>query len=178
MKWTQTSPAILPVTYQQAAAHLRLVDDQDRDYVKDLIAAATEFAETALGASLITRTVTATFNQGEPLYLPRGPLISLTSVTQFGGHLIASPNCTIEGHGNADLLVIQANAWTAPLIVVYQAGYGPTVNDVPADIRMAIRMHTATLYENRESVADKSLIPVPHSLGDFYRLKSRQTGTG
>jgi len=34
----------------------------------------------------------------------------------------------------------------------------------------------ATLWENRESITDKSKTIIPHSLEDFYRLKRRAVG--
>jgi len=177
MKWTQSQPAQLPVSYQDAATHLRLVDDDDRQYVLDLIAAAVEYAETAMGCSLITRTITAIFNANEPLYLVRGPVQAVSSVQQTVNNTPIT-GTTPEGHGTADLLVIPSNAWQAPLTVAYTAGYGNNPTDVPADIRLAIRQHVATLYENRETVADKQWIPVPHTLADFYRLKAREVGIG
>jgi uncharacterized phiE125 gp8 family phage protein len=177
MKWTQTQPSVLPVTYQQAADHLRLLNDSQRDYVLDLIAAATEYAETALGTSLITRNVTAIFNSLDPLYLPRGPVQSITSITSGPTHQAVN-SWSIEGYGHADLLVIQSNAWIAPLTVTFVAGFGDTADRVPADLRLAIRMHVATLFENRESVSDKAMMTVPHGLADFYRQKSRELGIG
>jgi uncharacterized phiE125 gp8 family phage protein len=176
MKFTQTTPAALPVTYAQAAAHLRLVNDADSAYVNDLIAAATEYAEEALAASLITRTITATFYAGELLRLPRGPLIAVTSVQPQGSTPIT--NYTLEKYGHSDELVIPQNAFAPPIMVVYTAGYGPNPTDVPADIRMAIRMHTYTLYENRQTITtgERAGVPIPHTLSDFYRLKSRSTG--
>jgi uncharacterized phiE125 gp8 family phage protein len=174
MKWTQSA---LVSDYAAAAYGLmpqHLVLAGDAAYVRELTAAAAEYAEEALGASLITRTITAEFYEGEKLFLPRGPVMTVTSVTDAGGRAVG---WRLERYGRSDLLVTTA-AYTTPLTVVYTAGYGSGITNVPADIRHAIRTHVATLYENRESVSDKAKMPVPHSLADFYRMKSRIVGIG
>lgn len=177
MKWTQTTPAAIPVSYAQAAAHLRLYDDTDRDYVLDLIAAAVEYAETALESSLVTRTITATwFATDADLWLPRGPVQSITTVVGLGNRAVAG--CAVEGYGTADLLVAPSNGYQPPLTAVYQAGYGDNAADVPADIRLAIRQHVYSLYENRQPSSDLDQMPVPGNLADFYRGKKRGTGVG
>lgn len=201
MKWTVTTlPATTPVSYSQVSSHLRLDNDAERGDVLDHIAAATEYAEQAMECSLITRTITAVIyasdphatHYGQPYFgqpyfgttydatwrrayeLPRGPLVAVTSVTDANGD---SPTYHVERHGNAEMLVTTSK-WVAPLTVVYTAGYGSDPTSVPADIRQAIKMHAATLYRERESVSDKAKVGVPHSLDDFYRLKSRGTVIG
>jgi len=146
----------------------------EQNYLIDLQATAVEFAETMMGTSLLTRTVTAIFNQRDALYLPRGPIISITSIEDKNA---AITDYEIRGHGNAEELYLP-HGFTAPLTVVYQAGYGADPSDVPSDIRHAIRAHVGLLYERRESAGDRTITTVPHSLEDFYRLKSRNSQVG
>jgi hypothetical protein len=82
----------------------------------------------------------------------------------------------ITRHGKTDVITINESV-TYPVTVVYRAGYS-SASAIPADIRLAIRQHVATLYEHRESISDLSLTPVPHSLESFYRLKRRSMGIG
>lgn len=164
-----------PVTWAEAKAHLRLDVDTDQAYVESLIDAATDFAETRMGMSLVAQTRTETFHDGaSTLKLPRGPLISVTSVTDDSAALITDYDIIREG--TSDRLQFNVG-FTPPLTVVYQAGY-PSRDLIPASIRLAIMMHVATLYENRESVSDRTKTPVPGTLEDFYRAKSRNVSVG
>lgn len=161
-----------PVSWAQAKVHLRLSSDDEQDYVEDLIDAATDHAEEAMACTLMARERSVTFYRGGPMYLPKGPLISVTSIIDADAKTITDYD--LEKVGNADLLTIN-EGFTYPLEVVYQAGYA-SASDIPAAIRQAILCHVGTLYENRESVSDKSKTPVPHSLEAFYRLKRRSAG--
>jgi uncharacterized phiE125 gp8 family phage protein len=157
------------VSYPQAAIHLRQDDPSDRDYVNDLIEGCTQDAEDAMACSLLTRTVTAIFNDGELPFLPRGPVQSVTSVTDAQGPIT---NFTLQGYGNADLLVLPTG-FHGPLTVVYQAGYAADATTLPAKFRNAIRLHVTTLYLNRASVSDRAQTPVPHSLELFWQRNNR-----
>ena len=198
MKWSATVPSTYPVTFEDIAKQERLDNFKQADYVNALIATAVEYAETRLGSSLMQRTVTAVFYRGDKLFLPRGPVQSITSVTDGYGNVIDPSKYGLEGYGNSDYLRFgnQGLDWAGwsfgilgdwldiagwgyktPLTVVYVAGY-PDAASVPADFKGAIRAHVGTLYKMRESVTTGAVVSVPHSLDDFYRLKSRNTGIG
>jgi uncharacterized phiE125 gp8 family phage protein len=193
MQWTvSTPPAATILTFDQLSWHLRLDPDtaaqsDEVDYVTDLLAAATEYAENAMATSLVTRTITATYFPDDhnlmsqyqrifnaaSLILPRGPVTAVTSVTDNGNPITAFEYARI---GNTDLLAVP-NGWIGPLVVVYTAGYGDETT-VPADIRQAIRVHVGSMYKNRESVTAGSMTAVPHSLADFYSRKCRTSVVG
>jgi uncharacterized phiE125 gp8 family phage protein len=190
--WTQSQPTPASIwTTDQLAYALRIDSDlsgttDEQDYLTDLQNAAVEYAEQAMGTSLLTRTITTTYygyhrsvysalvypTGCHKLYLPRGPIISISSVTDANG---AISNYQVSGAGTTDLIEIKQQ-WVGPLVIVYQAGYGDDASTIPADIRQAIRTHVATLYENRESISDKPMTEVPQSLKDFYQLKARYRG--
>jgi uncharacterized phiE125 gp8 family phage protein len=186
MKWTATRPTTPPlVTFPQMQAQLRIDGVDEQDYITDLIDAATEHAENALATSLIRRNITATFydenasihntnfNQnGTRLYLPHGPVASVTTVTDTNGNALTY---RFGASGHAEYITITSVSYTYPITVVYVAGYGTTAATVPADIRMAIRTHVASLWSNRESISEKAMVPVPHSLEQFYQLRRRTT---
>lgn len=181
MKIDQTRPTTPVVTWPQMSAQLK-VDHTERDLVMDYVDAATACAERALGTSLLTRTITATFygymptmqwydyRTGNKLYLPYGPVSSVTSITDANGTAVT--DYSLERYGHSDCVVVH-QGYTAPLTVVYVAGYGSDPTNVPADIRMAIRTHAATLWQSRESITDVEMVPVPHNLEMFYRLNKR-----
>jgi uncharacterized phiE125 gp8 family phage protein len=200
VKWSQTAPGSALFAFSDIAYHLRIDSDvqaltAEQNYVNSLVAAATEYAEEALYASLVTRTITATFflDDGPSLTLPRGPVQSITSVTDQDG---AHPGYTLERYGRYDQIICPS--WRLPmpymaiwdnypviqqlprrsLAVVYQAGFGDAATNVPADIMQAIRVHVGLMYEQRQSATDRTITAVPHSLEAFYRLKSRQVPVG
>ncbi|MBV8780148.1 MAG: hypothetical protein JO353_02015 [Phycisphaerae bacterium] len=181
MKRTQDQPIGTLLTLADAQAQLRLPSDNGDDaFVTGLIAAAIAHAEVAMACSLLTRSVTATFYSGENLYLPRGPVQDITSVTVNGTTIDPSAYST-EQYGHGVLLrinngTIQPYAAPATIEVTYDAGYGEA-DDVPADIIAAIKAHVALLYENREVAGDRTIKPVPF-LEDFYRLRALDVGVG
>jgi hypothetical protein len=87
MKWTvTTAPSSSPVTVNEVATHCRLEEGYDSAYLQGLIDAATEHSQEAMGCSLMARTITAIFYDGEKINLPHGPLISISSITADGGY--------------------------------------------------------------------------------------------
>lgn len=169
-----TPPAQTPISLIQAKDHLRVSTTDEDDLIDTYIAAATDYAQDRLNACLIQQTIRATYYAGEPLYLPRGPLMSVTSV-QDANEAALPYSIRHVGHR---IEIVPTAALTYPVTVVYTAGYGSSPNDVPAAIRLAIRQHVASMYAQRESIADKPLAAVPQSLEDFYRLKARKVAVG
>lgn len=184
MKWiVVTPPADRPVTWSELQDQMRVTSNEESNHGELLIEAAVDYAEEALATSLIERTLKATFYAGEILDLPRGPLIAITSIVDDSVTTITDYDVSQLGHTTRVTLNQSA---TYPIAITYTAGYAgavvaagfPHAPGIPASIRLAILCHAATLFENRESVADKAKLPVPHSLEAFYRLKSRSVGVG
>lgn len=164
-----TPPASYPVTWEDAKTHLRLDTNDDETYVSEtLIPAAVDYAEEAMSSSLISRTLRATFYDGEPLVLPRGPLISITAVTDKDENDLAYETKAI----GRSVQVIPTTAGSYPISIQYSAGYA-SANAIPAAIRLAILQHVATMYRDRESITDRERVIVPQALADFYRLHGR-----
>lgn len=178
MRFDITTPATGRILdFGQMDLHIRDVPTEHRDLILDYIDAATINAENAMGTSLLQRSITAVFYEGEKIYLPRGPVISITSVTDFNGQTYTQNNQYFwERFGRADKIRFQTG-FTYPLTVVYVAGYANAAA-VPADIRLALRQHVATMYANSESISADTLRETPQSLADFYRLNSREVGIG
>lgn len=149
-------------------------DGNDDEYLCLLIDAATEYAESRLAASLVPRTLAATFYDGEPLDLPRGPVIAIQSIVDRD----SEPMTVYTARGIGNTTRVEATG-DSPITVTYRAGYvaaDGTTPAIPRDIVAAVLMHAATLYANRESVSDKAMMPIPHSLEAFYARKCRETG--
>ena len=191
MKWTVTTPPSGTVIDPTTLPYWLRIDpdiaatSEETAMLSELLSTATEYAEVQMQASLLTRTITAVYYQndgndavygyrwdGPSVTLPRGPVIAVSSVTNGSNSADITSGCTLQRDGNTDLLVLPSG-WQEPLTVVYTAGYGTGYTAVDPDIRQAIRAHVATMYENRESVQDKPLSVVPHSLEAFYQRKCR-----
>src|SRR5689334_8767136 len=119
-------------TWTQMQAQINLDDTAQETLVMDYVDAASQHAEVALDSSLLTRTIVAKsfntviaqnliygghHNQGK-IYLPRGPVQSITSLVDANGSNIT--NYQLEGAGNADWLRI-FQVWVAPLTVTFVA---------------------------------------------------------
>src|SRR5438067_1689403 len=103
MKWNQTQPDDL-LDVDAIKTHLRIDSGTSEDtYLAGLIAAAVSHAEQVMQCSLMTRTITATFYSGETLYLPRGPVVSVSSVS-VSGSPVAPSAYSLEQYGTSDLL--------------------------------------------------------------------------
>jgi uncharacterized phiE125 gp8 family phage protein len=59
-----------------------------------------------------------------------------------------------------------------PVQVTYTAGYA----SVPASIKQAMLMHTATLYAQREAVSDRPQNVVPFGLDALYDMHRAGVG--
>jgi uncharacterized phiE125 gp8 family phage protein len=180
MKWSQSQPSAL-FDVDAIKTHLRIDTDTEDDYLTGLITAAVSHAENLMGCSLLQRTITATFYSGETLNLPRGPLVSVSSVS-VGGTPVSSSAYSTESYGTVDVLRFN-NSYTQPyaapveLVATYLAGYGTTPDAIPADIVQVIKCHIGLLYEQREAATDRTITPVPF-VEDFYKLRSREPGVG
>lgn len=166
----------LVVSLESVKLHCKVDSEAEDDLITEMILAATDYAEDAMGCTLLARDRTEILNAGGTglLPLPRGPILSITGITDDLGRKITSYR--VVRTGLMDWVQVQGS-YTLPLRVDYRAGY-ETAQDVPPAIRQAIRMHAATLYAHRESLSEVSLQPVPQSLADFYRLKRRHPGIG
>jgi uncharacterized phiE125 gp8 family phage protein len=193
--WTVTVPPTdTPVEWSDAMAHLRLDTTTDQSYVEMLITAATSYAEERMSIALMPRTILATFYPHEwawnplatlslplaiynrPLVLPRTPLIEILSVTDAAGNLIDPSNYRIDHRGYAARVWLQQQ-YLPPVTIIYQAGYA-NADAIPMHIKLGILQHVATMYEQRESVTEKTVMNVPQSLDAFYNLHSRDGGIG
>lgn len=181
MKWRVTQPSTeMLFNATNAMNHLRTDGVEDTQYITALIPAATSHAEELMECSLLTRTIEATFFAGERMYLPRGPVQEILSVT-VNGVAQAPGSYSIESYGNNDLLrfnnsTIQPFAAPQTIVCTYLAGFGGPA-DVPPDITQVIRCHVGLLYEQRELATDRTVTKVPF-IADFYRLRGRGTGVG
>jgi len=179
----KTKPVKEPMTLQEAKDHLR-VDLTDEDaYIDQLITAARLEAEDLMERALITQTWELFLdcfpvNSRTPILVSRPPLISVTTIKYIdaAGAEQTWPAADYKVDNKRHPARIfpafdktwpttrsEANAVT----IEYQAGYGPNAQDVPENIRHAIKLILTERYENRGG--DGSMPLAASNLLTFYR---------
>lgn len=161
-----TEPSVEPITRTEAKVHLR-VDHTDEDTLIDiLIQAARETVEQRTNRSLITQSRTIKldyFPSNYTIYLPYGPLISVTSVKYYDENeaqqTLSSTLYWVDSSSNIPRIIIK-DSWPSTydmpnaVEVIYSAGYGAASTNVPKAIKQAMYLIIGHLYENREQVGD------------------------
>lgn len=181
-----TAPSCEPVSLAEAKQHLRIdadITDQDT-LVSALIAAAREWVENYCRRSLVQRTLALRMDcfPGQIL-LPRGPVISIDSITyQSGGasatlaasdyqaDLYSTPARVVPPFGGVFPLTDEGtlNAVT----ITYTAGYAPLGSPtdeaayqlaIPKSVKAAIKLLIGHWFENREAVvlANMQVLQLP-----------------
>lgn len=177
-------PSVEPVTLAEAKAHLR-VDSADEDaLITRLIVAAREQCEQELDRSLAQQTLQLMLDAfpAGALLLPRGPVISVSSVqyVDTAGVLqtVSANDYTLDdAQIDAWLLYAYGSDWPQArdqanaVRVQYVAGWPNSV--VPASIQQWILLHIGTLYANRESTGERPANPSPFAarLLDRFRVQ-------
>ena len=162
-----TGPVTDPVTLAEAKAHLRVDFAEDDALISAIIKAATGHLDGwtgTLGRALVSQQWSQGFGCfAERLRLPLGPVISVDSVTytDTAGALQTVPAdqyAVAYPSGLPEVVMRAAFTWpgvsgdvVSPVVVTYTAGY----DEVPHPIKQAILLHVGTLYEYRETMADK-----------------------
>jgi uncharacterized phiE125 gp8 family phage protein len=158
MEWhVVTPPTALPITYPQVVEHLSLDQSDDATYVQETINDAFDDLQAETATSLMPCTIQATyFDFNTRLFLPRGPVKAITSVTG-NGNTISPTLYKLQRAGNTDYLYFPTSAPT-PIVIIYTAGYSNIQSDIaagypilPNDLRRALYMTVANMYLNREA---------------------------
>lgn len=166
-----TPPATLPVTLEEAKAHLRVEVQDDDTFITALIAAATDHLDGysgILGRCIVNQQWRQGFASWSPLRLPF-PNVSDVAVTYLDANGESQTAAAID-HRLIEAVrgpeVYFRPGWAAPVTdigmhdpvqVTFTAGYG-TAADVPASIKAAILLHIGTLYEHRESIVTGTIV--------------------
>lgn len=173
-----TGPAKEPVELDELKDHLRIgttVMDEDAN-LHGLIRAARDWTEEFLNRSLVEQELELSldaFPSGtDPIRPAFGPLVSVTTIKYddddgveqtWSNTLYLVDTASVPGRitpafdESYPTSRVQNNA----VRVRYKAGYGKDVDDVPENIRRAVMMTAAHLYENREATAAVNLMEVP-----------------
>ncbi len=199
-----TAPAAEPITTAEAKTHARISTGDDDAYVGALITAARRLAETVLKRQLVTATwllnldrfphdragdVSSSHHHGlhgfrGEIEIPLPPLQSIGAINYIDTDGVSQLLAATEYQVDTDLepgRVMPAfdKFWPSTrlvynaVIVTFDAGYG-AADDVPEDIKLAIKILVAHWYEAREPIVDGSIANVPTSfeaLLQQYRVR-------
>ena len=160
------APAAEPVSLAEAKAQCRIDSTDENDLLTALIAAARTHLEEILWRACVTQTWRLTLLGfpicGGPLFAPRCPLQSVTSIAYLdaagesrtldaGDYVVdeAAEPGTIEPAYGLSWPVTRDHP--AAVTVTFVAGFGDA-DDVPADLRHAMKLLIGHFNENREAV--------------------------
>ena len=167
--------ATLPFGLDDLKLHLRVPDDAEDTAIQNIGETAAAEIEQFAQIALLTQAVKVTiFNPAsdEGLSLPIGPVADA-----------ATPTVTIDGEaftafdfaGGIRPFIRWQDAFfdlTPELMVIeYDAGFGTTAADIPADLAQALMDQAALHYDGRSPMDAKSLTTSPHMarVGARYR---------
>jgi len=161
-----TAATTLPVSVIEARKHLRVDLDDDDVEIYNLIARATEYAESYTGRVFTDAVWTRYIDNGWPgvIVVDRRPLVSIDTVKYID--TTGSQQTLAASQYRTDLIAGRITpaygvSWpsvrsiTNTIEVAYTAGYGTTaspVGVVPEDIKHAILLLVGSWLENKEDV--------------------------
>ena len=161
-----TGPTSTPITVDDVKAHCRITSSTEDIYLESLVKSAIEHIEQVTGRKLINQTWKLLIDEwpDTEIELPFGQCSAVNSVKytdkdsnestwDASNYIVdtdSAPGRVVIGYDKswptAQLLHVN------PIAVEFVSGYGANAAAVPADLKHAIKLLVAHLYENREPV--------------------------
>ena len=163
-------PAVEPVSLADMKAYLRVDDDAEDELVAGLIKAARLMVEATARRVLITqswRLMLPEWPASRSLALPLSPVIAIDKVEMFDAAGLATQlaadayalDPTLDPPRLMLRQALPSAASSSGLAVAFRAGFGPVPEDVPATLRLALKIIVARWFENRGDVAGEQTLP-------------------
>jgi uncharacterized phiE125 gp8 family phage protein len=177
-------PATLPLTIVEAKRHLNLADDDAThdDIITQYIGAAVEQFETDTNFALMVRTVRVKLRDFATFYVPKTPLVSVTSVTYYDRsnalQTLASSRYSVDTAAGVVRFEDSnypgvADRWDA-VWIVYTIGKHAASTTVDALSKSAILLLVGHYFENRDMLLSDNVA----SMVAYERIcKLRHRGT-
>ena len=157
----KTAPAIEPIMVQDAKAHMRVETDEDDLLISRLITMARSRVEIITLRALITQTWELYMDKfpSDEIELSRAPIQSLTSIayTKTDGTAGTVTSYQLDKSTEpARLSAAYGESWPATknilnaVLITFVSGYGVKAEDVPEELKHAIKLIVAEFYERRE----------------------------
>lgn len=170
-----SSPAPeLLITLEEAKQHLRVDVSDDDSLITGMIRSATRVAENYVSRAFVSRQFEMTLDRfpgtkrertfPQEIVLPRAPLVSLDEVAYQSTEVSGSPEAPVEKTVEAvadktrlkpRIVPLYEQTWPDTALVpeavkiTFTAGMG-SADDVPEDIKAAVKLILGSLYEHRE----------------------------
>ncbi|APX65581.1 hypothetical protein AV944_06680 [Sphingomonas sp. LK11] len=157
-------PTKLPVTTDEVKAHLRIVSDDEDDYLNSLIQAATAMIDGphGIGVALMPQTYEMSLSKlwagfTIPVYPVR--TVDLIEWEDADGNVQSSTDFRYNKRTNPCHVYhdLRGNARQDSVVVTFTAGF----TNLPADLRHAVLMIVGHFYANAEATSEKKLETVP-----------------
>lgn len=163
-----TAPTVEVVTYEEAKLFLRLDQDEETELIEQIISAATNMVEEALGQQLITATYTGyldAFPATDYIEMPYPPLQSITSLKYYD----SAGSLQTYSSGNYSVITdikpgrIQLGYgldWPVTygipnaIQIIFACGYGAAASYIPANIIMAIKTLIHDMHQQRTTALE------------------------
>lgn len=162
----QTEPPLgLPVTLDEAKAHMRIETADEDETIGDLIAVATSHVEAETGLALMTqswRLCLDAWPECGPVLLRRTPVRAVDAVTVYGADGAAIDvdvsGAVLDGQSRPARFHIgpleeRPGRVLNGIEIDFTAGFGDAATDVPDALKRAILVHVAHMYAFRGAVA-------------------------
>ncbi len=189
-----TPPATYPITLAEAKAQIREVATDFDDEITAFIKAATAHAEEFTGRAFIDQTWELTYDAfpANELQIPKPPLIEVVSVKYDDANgdeqTLDGSLYVVDAQSEPAWLVPADNLWPTPfdginsVRIRFRAGYldtasSPQVENVPWDIKAAIKLFVGSLYANREHmVIGQTVVLMPWASEQLLRFHQIRLG--
>ncbi len=146
------APAFEPATLAEVKTYLRITHTEEDALFTNLLTTAREQAEQYLNLTLPQQSYVFSLADNEvcEIKLPRGPIISVASVTLFardGTSSVVDP-ATYYIHSDKHVLVFDNAPSATRIEIAYTAGFA-TASAIPKPIKLGLLAHVASLYDGR-----------------------------
>lgn len=166
-------PAKQPIELEEAKLHLRVDVNEDDRLIEALIKAGTKYAEKFMGRALVDQTWDHYLDAFPTGYIeiPRPPLIEVIGVFYMSGSETEFTDYVVDDASEPARVYLPASG-TWPTVdnqrnavrIRFRAGYvdysSSPPGDVPEDIKAAILIYIATLYNFREALGKGSELDI------------------
>lgn len=158
-----------PVTLTQIKRHLKMDLDYtlEDDELSGFVKSARLWCEKYTGLSFVVKRLQVYTDKCRPLEIPNGPVITIESVQDAEGNDI---------HYSRKGLIHPVISSGREMYVTFVAGF----EDLPEDLKTAVKMLAVTLYENREDMVtlknSMEITKVPFGVKDLLQPYSRSGG--
>ena len=165
----------LPVSLEDAKQYMRVEFDGEDNGIANIIYTAAAEIEQFAQIALLTQTIRVTIfdpSQDWGLKLPIGPVADedVPTVT-IDGEAFTAFDFVSGNRPYIRWLAVYHDLTPSRMTIEYQAGFGSTAANVPADLAQALMDQAALHYDGRSPMGAKNLTTSPHMarVGARYR---------